>query len=114
MVNSTAVGIAGASGYGGAELLRILRCHRVFDVTVVAGGATAGRPLDEVFPHLQSARELVASEAGSFEACELVFLATPHDLSATLAPALVAAGTTVVDLSGAFRLSAAEFEQWYG
>ena len=116
MVNKEriAVGIAGASGYGGAELLRLLAGHPTFGVKVLAGGATAGRPLSEVFPHLRDDTPLAASEPGSFADCELVFLATPHELSASLAPALVAAGTKVVDLSGAFRLDAATFEQWYG
>src|SRR5688500_6610850 len=104
MMNNIGVGIAGASGYAGAELVRILAGHPALEVTVVAGGATAGRDLDEVFPHLQSGRQLAASEAASFTGCDVVFLATPHELSAALAPALVAAGTKVVDLSGAFRL----------
>ena len=114
MVNRIAVGIAGASGYGGAELLRILGAHPQFAVEVVAGGSSAGLPLDDVFPHLGSDRELVASKAASFDGCDLVFLATPHELSLELAPALVTAGAKVVDLSGAFRLAADEFEQWYG
>lgn len=115
MVNSKLqVGIAGASGYGGAELLRLLQSHPIFDVAVVAGGATAGRSLDEVWPHLGLDAPLLASEPASFAGCDLVFLATPHDLSLQLAPALVGAGSRVVDLSGAFRLDAATFEQWYG
>ena len=116
MVNKDwiAVGVAGASGYGGAELLRLLSVHPAFDVKVVAGGSTAGRALDEVFPHLASAQQLVASDPASFEGCDLVFLATPHELSLELAPALVTNGTKVVDLSGAFRLDARAFEQWYG
>ena len=114
MNKTRVVGIAGASGYSGAELVRILGAHPAFEVGVVAGGATAGRDLDEVFPHLGTQRELVASDPASFAGCDLVFLATPHELSLGLAPALVAAGTEVVDLSGAFRLSAADFEQWYG
>lgn len=57
---------------------------------------------------------LVAPEIGALSACELVFLATPHSASLELAPPLVAAGSTVVDLSGAFRLPAAEFSAWYG
>ena len=114
MVNNIAVGIAGASGYGGAELARLLAAHPTFDVSVVAGGATAGQPLSSVFPHLRDDTILAASTPESFAGCDLVFLATPHELSAELAPALVAIGTAVVDLSGAFRLDAATFEQWYG
>ena len=114
MMNKIAVGVAGASGYGGAELLRLLAGHPRFAVEVVAGGATAGKALDEVFPHLDSQRELVASEPAAFAGCELVFLATPHELSLQLAPALLETGTKVVDLSGAFRLSAEQFEHWYG
>jgi N-acetyl-gamma-glutamyl-phosphate reductase len=112
--DAIAVGVAGASGYGGAELLRLLAAHPTFQVTVMAGGATAGQRLDEVFPHLQSETVLADSTAGSFTGCTYVFLATPHELSLELAPALVSAGATVIDLSGAFRLDAAAFEQWYG
>lgn len=108
------VGVAGASGYGGAELLRILTAHPVFEVVVVAGGTAAGRSLAEVFPHLGSTATLAPSEPAAFAGCEVVFLATPHELSLTLAPALLEAGTTVVDLSGAFRLEGKVFEQWYG
>ena len=114
MVNKYAVGIAGASGYGGAELLRLLAQHPSLDVAVIAGGATAGQTLDSVFPHLGSERTLAPSVAESFEGCDAVFLATPHELSLELAPALVASGVRVVDLSGAFRLEPASFEQWYG
>ncbi|MPZ73183.1 MAG: N-acetyl-gamma-glutamyl-phosphate reductase [Nitriliruptorales bacterium] len=109
----TTVGVAGASGYGGAELLRVLHDHPAFEVGVVAGGTTAGLPLSEVFPHLRDDTPLVASLPGSFDGCGLVFLATPHELSASLAPALVDAGIRVVDLSAAFRLDSSTFEQWY-
>ena len=111
---SIRVGVAGASGYGGAELLRLLHSHPAFDVVAVAGGATAGQSLQEVFPHLDTQRVLQTSETETFDGCELVFLATPHELSLELAPALVARGIKVVDLSGAFRLEAEVFERWYG
>lgn len=114
MMDRVAIGVAGASGYAGAELLRILGSHAAFDLAVVAGATTAGRRLDTVFPHLASSRTLAASEPASFSGCDLVFLATPHELSLELAPALLRQGTRVVDLSGAFRLAADLFEQWYG
>lgn len=108
------IGVAGASGYAGAELLRILAGHPAFEVAVVAGGSSAGRSLAEVFPHLGSDRVLAEASAGSFAGCDVVFLATPHELSLDLAPALIEDGVRVVDLSGAFRLPADVFEQWYG
>ena len=113
-IEPVAVGVAGASGYAGAELLRILGSHPVFEVAVVAGGATARRSLAEVFPHLRCDRILAEATAESFAGCDVVFLATPHELSLELAPALVDRGARVVDLSGAFRLAPDVFEQWYG
>ena len=114
MLNNCKVGIAGASGYAGAELLRLLHAHPAFDVAVVAGGATAGQRLDEVFPHLASDAVLAPSVTESFADCDVVFLATPHELSLSLAPHLLSAGSNVVDLSGAFRLDGDTFERWYG
>lgn len=109
-----AVGVAGASGYSGAELLRILAGHPAFEVTAVAGGVSAGLRLDEVFGHLDSTLTLQAATPETFAGCDIVFLATPHELSLDLAPPLLDAGTIVVDLSGAFRLPPGDFEQWYG
>ena len=114
MMNTIAVGVAGASGYGGGELLRILDGHPGFEAVVVAGGTSAGRTVRDVFPHLHSDAVLAPSQPQSFAGCEVVFLATPHELSLELAPELLAGGARVVDLSGAFRLPAAVFEQWYG
>lgn len=118
MSHHTAVGVVGASGYGGAELVRLLAGHPSLELAVAAASASAGERLDAVAPHLaglpSAATELVPAEAGELAGCELVFLATPHAASAELAPALVEAGATVVDLSGAFRLDAEEFAFWYG
>lgn len=112
-MNMTAVGVAGASGYGGAELLRILGGHPRFEVAAVAGGSSAGRTVRDVFGHLASEAVLAPTKPDSFAGCELVFLATPHELSLSLAPALLGRGIRVVDLSGAFRLPAEVFERWY-
>ncbi len=112
------VGIVGGSGYGGAELLRLLAEHPLLDVEVVAAAASAGKRVDEVFPHLRglpgAEAVLVASEVDALADCELVFLATPHATSLDLAPPLLAAGARVVDLSGAFRLAPEVFSAWYG
>lgn len=112
------VGIVGGSGYGGAELLRLLSAHPALKVRAVAGGTQAGRRVDEVFPHLSglagSDAVLAPSEPEALEGCAVAFLATPHAVSLDLAPQLVDAGITVIDLSGAFRLDAGAFERWYG
>ncbi|MEE8603462.1 N-acetyl-gamma-glutamyl-phosphate reductase [Euzebya tangerina] len=108
------VGIVGGSGYGGAELLRLLSTHPTLKVQTVAAGSTAGQDLQEVFPSLGLEGELAPSTPEALADCQLVFLATPHAVSLELAAPLREGGAVVVDLSGAFRLPAAVFEQWYG
>jgi N-acetyl-gamma-glutamyl-phosphate reductase len=107
------VAIVGGSGYGGAELLRLLAGHPILKIRTVAAGASAGRDLAEVFPHLGMSGPLLPAEPAALDGCGVAFLATPHEVSLALAPALLAQGMTVVDLSGAFRLDAATFEEWY-
>jgi N-acetyl-gamma-glutamyl-phosphate reductase len=108
------VGVVGGSGYGGAELLRLLAGHPALKTRVVAAGAAAGRDLGEVFPHLGLSGALAPSTPEALAGCDLVFLATPHEVSLDLAPPLLAQGATVVDLSGAFRLEPEAFADWYG
>lgn len=108
------VGVVGGSGYAGGELLRLLAGHPTLKVTVVAGRASAGRPLAEVFPSLGLDGAVEPADPAVLARCEAVFLATPHAASLALAPPLLAAGATVLDLSGAFRLDAGTFTAWYG
>ncbi|CAN5437636.1 N-acetyl-gamma-glutamyl-phosphate reductase [soil metagenome] len=108
------VGIVGGSGYGGAELLRLIHTHPTLKVRTVAAGSAAGRDLAEVFPHLGLTGTLAPSTPEALDGCDVVFLATPHAVSLQLAPALRQQGATVVDLSGAFRLPPDLFEQSYG
>ena len=108
------VGIVGGSGYGGAELLRLLSTHPTLKVRTIAAGSRAGQDLADVFPSLGLSGELAESTPEALSGCDLVFLATPHAVSLDLAPTLQSMGGVVVDLSGAFRLPAGAFEQWYG
>ncbi len=112
------VGVVGASGYGGAELVRLLADHPALSVAVVTGGEQAGRRLDDSLPSLTGleagAMVLAPSTPEALAGCELVLLATPHGPSLELAPTLVDRGQLVVDLSGAFRLDAAAFARHYG
>jgi len=106
-------GIVGYRGYSGAELARILERHpRVSPVLLEHREDTA------VHPRAQGSsgprRAPCTPEAVLAEGISIVFLATPPDVSMELAPALLAAGVKVVDLSGAFRLrTPAAYTAWY-
>jgi N-acetyl-gamma-glutamyl-phosphate reductase len=110
-------GVVGGSGYGGAELLRLLGAHPHLRVRAVAARSSVGRPITEVFPHLHGSGltgRLEAADPDALAACDVVFLATPHQASMELAPALADRGVLVADLSSAFRLPADVFATWYG
>lgn len=114
----TAVGIIGASGFTGAELLRIAAQHSAFDVVVATGDSMAGRRAGEVYPSLEVGYpDLVFSEfdPAAVDGLDLVFLGLPHGASMELAPSLVGNVGCVVDLSAAFRLKdSSAYPTFYG
>lgn len=114
----TSVGVVGASGYGGGELVRLLAAHPSLKVAAVTGGEQAGRRVADVLPNLAGLPAadltLAPTEPDAVAGCDLVFLATPHGPSLELAGPLVDAGVRVVDFSGAYRLDAEAFAGAYG
>lgn len=112
------IAIVGASGYGGTELLRLLARHPELDVACVAGASSAGMRLAAVAPNIPpdagGDRILDPVDVEQLARVDVVVLGTPDEVSLELAPQLIAAGTRVVDLSGAFRLTADAFATWYG
>lgn len=107
-----ATAVVNGTGYGGVELLRLLRGHPTFDVVEVTARSEAGKPLADVFPQL-GATGLVFGER--VERAELVFCALPDEAAIELVPGLLAEGRRVVDLSAGFRLrDAALYPRWYG
>lgn len=106
------VGIVGFTGYSGAELVRLLDRHsRAEPVLLVHRDDGAASPIRGVSG---PTRLPCTPEAVKKEGIALVFLATPPEVSMELAPALLATGSRVVDLSGAFRLGTAEnYKAWY-
>ena len=110
------VGIIGASGYSGGELLRYLQGHPHFEVSYIAAGSNAGAPVTSVHPqliHLAGERFEPTSIARANE-MDLVFLALPHGESAAIVSQL-RDGLKIVDLGADFRLShAAAWERYYG
>ena len=110
------VGIIGAAGYAGAELVRLVLQHPEFELAVITSNADAGTALADAYPAFAGASSLVFTthDDPAVKDCDLVFLAVPHTAAMAQVPSLLAAGITVVDLSADYRLSdAAVFEQWY-
>ena len=110
------VAVAGASGYAGGELLRLLAGHPDFDVTVVTAASNAGQPITAVHPHLVQFgdRRFVATEAGALTSSDVVFLALPHGQSAALAAEL-SEHQLVIDIGADFRLrDPRQWEKFYG
>lgn len=115
------VGILGAGGFTGQELIRILGRHPHVELVHITSSEYVSKPLAEVFPGLASTatKDLVFSphpqqtkDAGKIDA---IFLATPDDVALRWGPQFVAAGIKVIDISGAFRLlDKAEFKEYYG
>lgn len=111
------VGIAGITGYTGAELLRLVDTHPALDVVYGAAGSSAGQALSASWPGLTGLTDLDVEsiDPARLAACDVVFLALPHGHAALLAPALVDAGVLVVDLGADFRLrDAATYTRYYG
>ncbi|GGN93138.1 N-acetyl-gamma-glutamyl-phosphate reductase [Saccharibacillus kuerlensis] len=113
----TRAAIVGATGYGGAELIRLLQAHPHTEVTCVLSSSSSGTPLSGSFPHLTNIVELeleAIEPAAVKEKADVVFLATPAGVSAELTPRLLEQGLKVIDLSGDLRLKdGAVYEKWY-
>lgn len=110
------VAIIGASGYTGAEAIRLIATHPGLRVTALAANSRAGQPLGAVFPHLGhlGLPDLVIWEQVDFGAVDLVFCALPHKTSQEVIAALPR-HLRIVDLSADFRLrDPAAYRRWYG
>jgi N-acetyl-gamma-glutamyl-phosphate reductase len=100
------VAVAGASGYAGGELLRLIAGHPDLELGPVTAGANAGAPVTAVHPHLPGLDGLTftGTDPDRLASADLVFLALHHEESARVA-ALLPAQAAVIDLSASFRLS---------
>lgn len=110
------IAILGASGYTGAELIRLIATHPGMEVRALSADRKAGMSMAEVFPHLRhlDLPELVRIEDVDFEGIDLCFCALPHATSQAVIAELPA-DLKVVDLSADFRLRDPKaYEIWYG
>ena len=113
------VAVAGASGYAGGELLRLLLGHPEVEIGALTGASNAGQPLGSLQPHLVplAERVLEPTDVDVLAGHDVVLLALPHGESGAIAAALAeaSAGTVVIDCGADFRLAdPGEWERFYG
>ena len=114
------VSIAGATGYSGGELTALLSKHPSAEIAgVFSSGSGKETPFGQLHPSLRKTKGPavlpLSADAVLAGKPDAVFLATPNEVSAGIAPALLEAGVTVIDLAGSFRLrDAAAYPRWYG
>ena len=115
---SHSVAILGASGYTGAELLRLVAQHPTFDLVTATGDTQAGSPVAALYPSLAARYpDLVfaPNDPSSCEGVDVVFLGLPHEASLEIVPRLQGKVGCIVDLSAAFRLKdASAYPEYYG
>ncbi|HLR64630.1 MAG TPA: N-acetyl-gamma-glutamyl-phosphate reductase [Pseudogracilibacillus sp.] len=112
------IGIIGATGYGGAELVRYLHKHPDVSIHSIHATSLHGEPLSNSYKHMEGIIPHTLSEVDVehiSKEVDLVFTATPSGVASKLAPQFIERGVKVIDLSGDFRIkSQAEYEKWYG
>ena len=109
--------ILGASGYTGAELIRLLRGHPRASISHLTASRNAGRALAEVFPHLGEIADLELSSSDPSlipDDTDVVFAALPHGASAELIEEIYGRDVRIIDLGADFRLREGTYRDWYG
>ncbi|EAQ27137.1 N-acetyl-gamma-glutamyl-phosphate reductase [Roseovarius sp. 217] len=110
------IAILGASGYTGAELVRLIATHPAMQITALAANSKAGQSMGQVFPHLRhlDLPDLVTIDEIDFSDIDLCFCALPHKTSQEVIAALPR-DLKIVDLSADFRLrDPSAYQKWYG
>lgn len=111
------VGVVGATGYTGLELLRILVQHPEVTIQAVTSRSEAGTAVSAMFPNLREHLQINFCEPDPeiLAGCDLVFFATPNGTAMNMVPELLSQGVKVIDLSADFRIrDAAVWTHWYG
>lgn len=116
MTKKIKTAILGASGYTGAELLRLMQNHPAFEIVALTGDSQAGKPMDAVYPHLRARNlpALVKHTEVDFSTIDFVFCCLPHGTTQEIIAGLPE-HIRIVDLSADFRLDdLAAYHEWYG
>lgn len=115
-MNKKKIGIIGATGYTGSELVRILTNHPDVEISMITSESRAGELFSDVHPFLQGIadQQLVSIKQIDDYELDLVFLALPHGVSMDFVKRFKDKSFKIIDLSGDFRLSSKKvYEQWY-
>lgn len=109
-------GIIGATGYAGAELVRILSGHPECEIAAISSVSFEGKAISEVYPAYYGLNDMVCEDADSVvEKSDVIFAALPHGLSQELAQRCFDLGKIFIDLGADFRLeNEDDYKQWYG
>ncbi|MEL6786513.1 MAG: N-acetyl-gamma-glutamyl-phosphate reductase [Cyanobacteria bacterium J06607_15] len=111
------IGIIGASGYGGVQLVRLLLEHPQVEIAYLGGDSSAGKQYGSIYPHLSHYSELKVEKIdldAIAERCDAVFLGLPNGLACDIAPVLIAKGCKVLDLSADYRFDNLDtYTDWY-
>ncbi|MBC7971587.1 MAG: N-acetyl-gamma-glutamyl-phosphate reductase [Verrucomicrobia bacterium] len=112
------VGIVGASGYGGVQLVRLLMDHPRLELAYLGGESSAGQSFADLYPHLGHRVQQVVEPLDLekiADRCQVVFLSLPNGLAYKMAPTLLEKGCKVLDLSADYRFSdLTTYTAWYG
>ena len=113
------VGVVGATGYTGVELLRLLSQHPNVSVNCITSRQESGRPIAELYPNLRGRMDLrfVEPDVAALRGCDVVFFATPHGVAQDMVKDLLVDGGAspkIIDISADFRVrDVAAWEAWY-
>ncbi len=100
------IGVIGATGYAGAELVRILSGHPKAKITLITSRQYSGMRFDKIFPSMEGHVDLICEELSAESMCkraDIFFLSLPHKIPMAIAPVLLNSGKKVIDLSADFR-----------
>lgn len=117
-MNKIKVGIAGASGYTGQELVRLLVQHPNVQLEKLTSGTYAGRRFSDIFPSFIGHTDIKFSEMSNLsdlaESCDVILCAMPHGIAAQHIDEALVGRVKIIDLSGDFRLkNPSEYDEWY-
>jgi len=110
------VGVIGATGYTGEEIVRILASHKNVEITVLQAVLEKEVSISKIFPHLAGKVDIICEKPDlkkAKDSADLFFLALPHTVSMLIAPQLLKEGKSVIDLSADYRLDPDSYEKWY-